>query len=246
MINYNLSSPDTLDMGELTIFEYLSKGKKILLLSNCIIGNIFASTSSMNLLNEIFQRIINKENPSDIIIIGKILSNIKTDSEQDFLEFINIFSKFSIPIIILPNNEDLEFYSKFQTDFIKIITNNTIQLCFLKGEDKFHIFITHQFSHNFKILPDASYKFISALKYSYNSLFSKFDWLICGNLEPSLLDITSKIASPGYFWQETEGVQYLIIDICDHFSITTNSTIDTIEEIPKLYQDKRGKSCNIN
>jgi len=230
MNTVTLLSQDKIKNRKISISEVAPMGGKIIFVSNCNIGYYMDFESSLAKFNVILRDIIIRELPSELFIVGPILSSTIKETSTAISTFVNSLNDFPVPITLISyRSEHIDFEKHMRSNF-RIIKDDAAFFSFSSDDsNKQRFVITYDMGNSFNIEEGASYKFVNMLKTGFSNDVSYNDWFICGCVDPSFIDSNLKIASIGKFGHEVGGLQYLALDIGDSVSIYVISQVDTVE-----------------
>lgn len=206
------------------------QGTKVLVIAQPRIGaGELKIEDSCDIFVSEINKIIEKLNATDVIILGKIIS-IKQSCEKmgdNLLIFIKSLEKVSAKVHIISSKEERVEIANIKTSEVDIIKEYSTFFTYGTGENTINFFFCDDAGNNFTVDPDAGCRFVMFLKNIFSNQIAFKDYLCSGHISPAFIDTQAKVASPGVFNHEKGKLEYLSIDFTEEIEIQIYTDIDT-------------------
>ena len=225
---FTLGRPCHFLNNRITKREVNLDGNRLLFIAKPKIGGIEPFESSLELFYEKLQLYINKCNPTDVFIIGKILNSTKSQEiENQIPLFLNKIEQIPIKIHVLSGNDERVVIAMTETtiDIIKeyigyfeISTDTNSQTTFL---------VCDAIGNDVNVDVDAGCAFLMAIKQNFSIPLA--DFLISGYVSPAFIETDYNVISPGSFSFENNKIEYFLLDTSNGLDMEIYTEIDTEE-----------------
>ncbi|EAY05853.1 Ser/Thr protein phosphatase, putative [Trichomonas vaginalis G3] len=203
-----------LENTSVTIYDLnidLTVNHRILLISDCHIFN-----NPQLFLTEL-QSLINKENPTDLFILGDLINGNWVQGSRVLFQLMQRFQQLKISVFIIGGNHD-RYYVEENSSIpgVTLVRDLCMRLS-LPQEGISHplnIYFAHDLCNNFRVRDKHAFSFFEWIKSGVEKI-QKEDWLICGHAHTSLLSRDVRIACIGQYSPENNSYGYSILEIID-------------------------------